>query len=285
MTPQAVKVGILPEPTIQLTQDQIDAYHREGFISVDQISTPDEIEKLRIIYDRLFQQQAGRSDGNQFDLGGTDEDGKQPVLPQIIDPARYAPELTYGLFRANALAIAKQLLGSDAQPQGEHAIFKPALYGAATPWHQDEAYWNPGMNYNAFSLWMPLQPATMENGCMQFVPRSHKNEILPHHSINHDPRVHGLEMDPLPDVDQAVAVPLSAGGCTVHANRMFHYTGPNRSTMPRRAYILMFGLAPTKRSDGRRFPWQEIKHTAQRDRANKAMAEAEARKRKEAVKV
>ena len=120
---------------------------------------------------------------------------------------------------------------------------------------------------------------------MQFVPRSHENEILPHHSINHDPRVHGLEMDTLPDVDKAVALPLSAGGCTVHANRTFHYTGPNRSTMPRRAYILMFGLVPTKRTDGRRFAWQEIKQTAQRDRANKAMAEAEARKGKEAMKV
>jgi ectoine hydroxylase-related dioxygenase (phytanoyl-CoA dioxygenase family) len=282
MTPQAVKAGVLPEPTVQLRQDQIDAYHREGFTSVDQISTPEEIEKLRVIYDRLFEQQAGRSEGDQFDLGGTDEDGKRAVLPQILNPARYAPELTYGLFRANALAIAKQLLGPDAQPQGEHAIFKPALYGAATPWHQDEAYWNPVMNYNAFSLWMPLQPATMENGCMQFVPRSHRNEVLPHHSINHDPRVHGLEMDTPPDVAKAVAVPLSAGGCTIHGNRTFHYTGPNRSTMSRRAYILMFGLAPTKRADGRRFSWQEVKQTARHDRANSAMPE---QKSKEAAKV
>jgi ectoine hydroxylase-related dioxygenase (phytanoyl-CoA dioxygenase family) len=284
MTPEAVEAGILPEPTVKLTQDQIDAYHREGFISVDQISTPDEIEKLRIIYDRLFQQQAGRNDGNQFDLGGTDEEGKQAVLPQILNPARYAPELTYGLFRANALAIAKQLLGPDAQARGEHAIFKPALYGAATPWHQDEAYWGPAMNYNSFSLWMPLQPATLENGCMQFVPGSHKNEVLPHHSINHDPRVHGLEMDTLPQAGQAVAVPLNAGGCTVHHNRTFHYTGPNRSTMPRRAYILMFGLPATKRTDGRRFPWEEIKQTARTQRSEKAASEAETRKNQEVAK-
>ncbi|HEY0008514.1 MAG TPA: phytanoyl-CoA dioxygenase family protein [Tepidisphaeraceae bacterium] len=267
MTPEAVAAGILPEPTIQLTQNQIEHYHREGYMVIEQISTPDEIEKLRVIYDRLFEQKAGRADGAQFDLGGTDEEGKQAVLPQILNPVKYAPELTYGLFRANGLAIAKQLLGPEAIANGEHAIFKPAIHGAETPWHQDEAYWSPALDYNAFSLWMPLQPARLDNGCMQFVPGSHRGEVLPHHSINHDPRIHGLEMDVVPGSDKAVACPLPAGGCTVHHNRTYHYTGPNRSTLPRRAYILMFGLPAKKRTDNRRFPWEEIKQTARTTRA------------------
>jgi ectoine hydroxylase-related dioxygenase (phytanoyl-CoA dioxygenase family) len=269
------------EPTIVLTQDQIDFYHREGYLALDAITTPKEVEWLREIYDRLFETRAGREEGNQFDLAGADEEGKPAALPQILNPSRYAPELKEGLYRVNALAIARQLLGPEAIAMGEHAIFKPAHVGAPTPWHQDEAYWNPQMEYNSFSLWMPLQPATLENGCMQFVPRSHRREVLPHHCIDHDPRIHGLELDPetgtesgvvLSGVDAAtvVACPLPPGGATVHHNRTLHYAGPNRSDIPRRAYILAFGLPPTPRAEPRTFPWNDQKQTAREQRAREA---------------
>jgi hypothetical protein len=55
----------------------------------------------------------------------------------------------------NALALATQLLGPGTEAQGNHAIMKPAGMGAATPWHQDEAYWNPELAYNALSVDTP----------------------------------------------------------------------------------------------------------------------------------
>src|SRR5262249_25958331 len=152
-----------------------------------------------------------------------------------------------GIFRVNALAIARQLLGPETQARGEHAIFKPAGRGAATPWHQDEAYWDPTLDYTAMSLWIPLQEATVENGCMQFIPRSHRQDVLPHHCIDNDPRIHGLEVDSI-DPSTAAACPIPAGGATIHHNRTLHYTGPNRTSIPRRAYILGFGLPSTPRS-------------------------------------
>jgi ectoine hydroxylase-related dioxygenase (phytanoyl-CoA dioxygenase family) len=178
---------------------------------------------------------------------------------------RYAPELANGQFRVNAMHIAKQLLGQECVAQGEHAILKPARIGAETPWHQDEAYWGEDREYNALSIWIPLQPATMENGCMQFVPGSQKLEVLPHHSIGHDPRVHGLEVEGA-DVSRAVACPIPAGGCTIHHNRTLHYAGPNRSDIPRRAYILGFGTPPKKRDIPRVFQWNRIKQTAREER-------------------
>lgn len=258
-------------PTVVLTQDQIDFYHREGYLSLDAITTQEEVAWLRGIYDRLFESRAGRESGDQFDLGGTDEEGRQAVLPQILGPSKYAPELKEGLFRVNALAIARQLLGPEAEPAGEHAIFKPARTGAETPWHQDEAYWDPKMDYESFSLWIPLQPATLENGCMQFVPGSHKQQVMAHHSINHDPRIHGLEIDAV-DTSTAVACPIPAGGATIHHNRILHYAGPNRSDIPRRAYILLFRRPPVQRADARDFPWNTQKETARQQRADEARA-------------
>jgi ectoine hydroxylase-related dioxygenase (phytanoyl-CoA dioxygenase family) len=261
-------------PTVILTQEQIDFYHREGYLSLDAITTQEEIAWMRDIYDRLFAMRAGREEGNQFDLAGTDEEESEATLPQILSPTRYAPELKEGLFRVNALAVARQLLGPEARAMGDHAIFKPAHIGAATPWHQDEAYWGAMMEYNSFSMWVPLQPATLENGCMQFVPRSHRLEVLPHHCINNDPRIHGLEVDAA-DVSQAVACPLPPGGCTIHHNRTLHYTGPNRSDIPRRALILGFGTPAQPRATTRSFPWNDAKQTPREERARAAAARAE----------
>lgn len=256
------------EPTVRISQEQIDFFHTNGFLSVPSISTPEEIERLKTIYDRLFASRAGRDEGNQFDLGGSDEEGKTAVLPQILNPKKYAPELEEGLFRINALAITRQLLGPQAAARGEHAIFKPARYGAATPWHQDNAYWSPDYEHCSLSVWMPLQPATLENGCLQFVPGSHKWDILPHHCINNDPRVHGLELDnPEKYTANAVACPLAPGGATFHLNKTLHYAGPNGSDIPRRAYILGFGLTATKREVPYDFYWNRAKHTPREERA------------------
>jgi ectoine hydroxylase-related dioxygenase (phytanoyl-CoA dioxygenase family) len=238
-----------------LTDEQVAFFRSEGYLVLDEVAPPEEVAWMRAIYDRLFAERAGRSTGDHFDLAGADDDDTEAALPQILEPSKYAPELRDGVYRTNARAIAEQLLGRGVESRGEHAILKPTRVGAETPWHQDEAYWGGASDHDALSIWIPLQPATPENGCMCFIPGSHRGDVLPHHAIAHDPRVHGLEADGA-DSSAAVACPIPAGGCTIHHSRTLHYTGPNRSDEPRRAYILMFGLPPVPRPDGRRFPWR-----------------------------
>jgi ectoine hydroxylase-related dioxygenase (phytanoyl-CoA dioxygenase family) len=256
---------------IQVSEEQIQFFRNNGYLAIESITTPEELEMMRDAYDRIFAQRAGRESGDQFDLAGTDEEGTEAALPQILNPPKYAPELRDTIYRKNALAISQQLLGPETVPMGDHAIFKPARFGAATPWHQDEAYWNPELEYTTLSVWMPLQEATIENGCMQFIPGSHKLEVLPHHSIHHDPRIHGLEVDEgCANLSNPAICPLPAGGATFHLNRTLHYTGPNRSDIPRRAYILGFGLPPQPRATPRRFPWNEQKIAPRQERAKAA---------------
>lgn len=256
------------QPTLTLTQEQIDFFHREGYLVIPVITTPEEVVQLQAIYDRLFATKAGRAEGDHLDLVTTDEDDQAPVLPQILNPAKYAPELVDTLFRANALAIAKQLLGDEVTGGGDHAILKPPYTEASTPWHQDEAYWSADKEYSALSIWIPLQEATLENGCMQFVPGSQQHDVLPHHPIGNDPRVIGLEVD---DVERwannAVACPIPAGGATIHHSRTLHYTGPNRTAEPRRAYILGMGAPAKPRAVVRDFYWQTMQKTQWQARA------------------
>jgi ectoine hydroxylase-related dioxygenase (phytanoyl-CoA dioxygenase family) len=250
----------------RLSENQVSHFNEQGYLQLDRLADVDEIAWVREIYDRLFADRVGWDRGQQFDLAGTDDPAAKPRLPQLMNPANYAPELEKAAFRRAALEIARQLLGPDAERGDEHAICKPATDGAATPWHQDEAYWDPAFSYDALSIWIPLQEATLINGCMQFIPGSHHGQILPHHSINHDVRVHGLETDEV-DPRHAVAVPLAAGGCTIHHSRTLHYTGPNQSGAPRRAYILTFRKPPLPLAAPRDFPWLTARRAARQERA------------------
>lgn len=60
---------------------------------------------MRAAYDKIFQQRAGRDEGNQFDLAGSDEEGKEAALPQDLNPGKYAPELKKSA-EANARSIS-----------------------------------------------------------------------------------------------------------------------------------------------------------------------------------
>lgn len=254
-------------PTLTLTADQIAFYQREGYLRLPAITTAEEVTALCQIYDRLFATEAGRAEGDHLDLSSPDGDGQKAVLPQILNPSKYAPELAATRFRANAEVIARQLIGPEADFRGDHAIRKAAFSEAETPWHQDEAYWEPDLEYEELSIWIPLQPATLDNGCMHFIPGSQAQEVLPHHPIGNDPRVVGLEVDEAQTrAVGAVACPLPAGGATIHHSRTLHYTGPNRTAEPRRAYILAFGLPRKQRATARDFYWLAQQKTSWQER-------------------
>lgn len=261
----------MSEPTLILTQAQIDFFHKEGYLALSAITTAAEVEQLQEIYDRLFSTKAGRDQGDHLDLVTVDDDEAEEMLPQILNPSKYAPELATTAFRANAEAIAKQLLGPDARFTGDHAIRKPPHSGVETPWHQDEAYWDADKEYNSLSIWIPLQEATIHNGCMQFIGGSQAQEVLPHHPIGNDPAVIGLEVDDAEARAQNAAIcELPAGGATIHHSRTLHYTGPNHSDQPRRAYILAFGTPAKQRAVARDFYWQRMQQTKWQERNNQA---------------
>jgi hypothetical protein len=212
----------------------------DGFLVIESFVSAEEVERLRTVYDRLFGSDAGRAEGKRIDLVGAESPGA-PNLPQIIEPSRFAPELRSGEYVARARSLARAFLGEDLLDGfGDHMIFKPPGAGAATPWHQDAAYHDPTKVERSINFWMPLDDADLDNGCLHYVPGSHRSDVLPHHSIGNDPRVHGLEVDhPESWHERSVACPIAAGGCALHLPTTLHYAGPNRSARQRRAYTLI----------------------------------------------
>jgi ectoine hydroxylase-related dioxygenase (phytanoyl-CoA dioxygenase family) len=248
------------KPTLVLTKEQIEFYHREGYLKLEGLMPPEEIERMKVIYDRLFEAQVGRKTGEFFDLAGRDEDNK-PKTAQLMNPSKFAPELASGewQYKVNATAIAKQLQGEKSYFRQDLAICKPAKSAAPTMWHQDSAYNDPKFDYDNLNVWIPLQDVNEENGCMSFVPRSHiKKEILKHHRP--DPKVEGIECLEV-DLKKATPMHLPAGGCTIHHARLLHYASGNHSNGPRRAFILEYEVPPVKRAVAHVYTWNDNRQT------------------------
>jgi len=259
--------------TSVMTAEQVAAFHRDGFVSVQNLSSRAEIESLKEAYDRLFSERRGWDSGDLFDMVGRDDLKKGLSLPQMLWPSRYEPLLRQTALYHNAYAIAQQLLGPKLENILEHAIMKPAGQGAATPWHQDDAFSRPGTGFvEAISIWMPLQDVSVASGCMQYVRGSNHGPLLDHQSPNNDPRIHGLQIKGEFDLTNAVPVPLSAGDAVIHHSRTIHGAGVNSGTEPRRAYILGYSVQsrPHERMM-KDYPWNLEKQTAREERELQAM--------------
>jgi hypothetical protein len=251
-----------PRPTgidlvVDLNTEAVDAFRRDGFTSIQRITTDEELEWLGVLYDELFDRKQAGFPGGYFDLARPYESAGADALPQALFPEMAIPALVETVYYRNARRMVAQLLAEDesALRGWGHMILKPAFHGHATPWHQDEAYWESAKTYNAAGVWMPLDDADETNGCMTFLPGSHRFEVLRHRHIGDDPAVHGLEVVEAIDTSRAVAVPLAAGGATFHHPRMLHYTGPNRSPRRRRAYANEFQTEPSPREAVAERPW------------------------------
>ena len=252
----------------QLSADQLAAFRRDGFLRVDNLTSRDEIETLKVVYDRLFTEQRGWDSGDLFDMVGRDDRDKGLSLPQMLWPSRYEPFLRQTRLYESAYAIAQQLLGTGLENILEHAIMKPAGHGAATPWHQDDAFSRQGSGFiEAISIWMPLQDVDVGSGCMQYIKGSNHGPLFDHRSPNNDPRIHGLELVAPPDLTHCTPVPMPAGAAVIHHSRTIHGAGVNKSNQPRRAYILGYSVQSRPHHRLMRdYPWNLEKQTARDQR-------------------
>lgn len=240
-------------------------FRSEGYLVAADMIPLDAIAETRRVAADLMNRHAGRATGDFLDLVGDDADEAAALLPQLLMPVKYAPELADSPLRSVAWSVARDLLGDDAEYQGEHIIAKPPRVGAETPPHQDEAFWSGHLDYDCISVWIPLQDVGEPEGCLRFVPGSHVGEVLAHRPAGGDPACNSFELlEPPPGL---LSAPIQAGGLSVHHCRTIHGAGANTGTDTRYAYIYGFG-GPVKRcGEPRTFPWQGMQATARQARA------------------
>jgi len=122
------------------------------------------------------------------------------------------------------------LIGQEVQLKDVMALSKPPFIGSEKPWHQDNAYFNWLPLDLVGTVWIALDDATVENGCMHLLPGQHKRGPLRHY--------HTIDCEILPErLDTSLAVPveLKAGGVLYFSALLPHQTPANASPARRRA--------------------------------------------------
>jgi hypothetical protein len=204
------KIGPRPDISFELTptKAEIEFFRENGFLALDRITTDEEVAWLRSIFELIFSDEYAGQPGSPVDRSGTTGPG-QPVarLSQSFFPEMFFPEIMNTQFRRNAKRYAAALLSvpeKDISSWG-HMIQKRPGGRAASP-HQDHAYWQPELDYCALGVWLPMHDVSVEMGCMQFVPGSHKNGLMRHRQ--EDEPIHNvLTLAEKLDMSKMVACP------------------------------------------------------------------------------
>jgi hypothetical protein len=247
---------------VRLDVEMLEQFARDGFLTFETRLTASQVTLIRDTLVRLHRRNAGFRQGALFDAMGPDAGGAMKLSPQMMHPHAFAPELLETDFFFLARGIAEQLLGAEARFRSDVSLMKPAYFGEATPWHQDEAFQDPAFAYRQVSFWLALQPTTESNSCMSCIPGSHLGTVLPHWFPGGDVRIHALDCADAVDLRQAVSCTLPAGGCLILDQRTVHGAGPNVSACDSLGYVLTFELAPTPVGAPRSFPWLAAQQTA-----------------------
>jgi ectoine hydroxylase-related dioxygenase (phytanoyl-CoA dioxygenase family) len=238
-----------------LTAEQIAEFHREGFLVLDQAMIPEsELTACRAVLMDMITGGKGRSEGRNIDLIARDG-GDDVISPSVLQPSMYSRELRQFAYRKTALAIAKQLMGPKAEFAGDHTIFKPSHKGGPTPWHQDEAFREPGFAYKEISIWIAMTASTLDNGAMAYIPRSHMLGVLPHRLNGGSREANTIECFAGFDPDAAAVRPIPAGAMIIHDARTVHGALGNKTSSSRLAYILQYATPVKLSKQMRDAPW------------------------------
>lgn len=144
---------------------------------------------------------------------------------------QHEPRLSAIAKDPSLLAVVECLLGAEPELFQDMALFKPPGIGREKPWHQDHAYFNVPQGTPVVGVWIALDEADLQNGCMVLQPGGHHGGPLPHFN-RRDWQI--CDADVLKR-GHGVAAPLPSGGCLIFDGLVPHGTPTNRSNRRRRA--------------------------------------------------
>lgn len=129
------------------------------------------------------------------------------------------------------LDVVERILGPDILVWGSTFFIKEPHTESYVSWHQDLRYWGLDDVNGQVSAWIALSPVTQANGCMRFVPGSHKGDMVEHNDTFDDANflTRGQEADVAIDDASVINVPLEPGQASFHHGKLLHASAPNRS--------------------------------------------------------
>jgi len=223
----------------RLTDEQVASYHERGYLSGVRILTDEQVEQLRGELAEFFAPQHAGSD-LWYEYHTNESADPSTVLFHALGAWRIRPGFHDVLWHPAFTVPASQLLGGAVRFWHDQLFCKPARHGGVVAWHQDYSYWTRTKPIAHLTCWIGLDDSTRENGCVHYVPGSHRWDLLPITGLAGD--MHAIR-EVLNDEQWAafsnpVAVELKKGECTFHHGLTIHGSFENRSQRPRRATVI-----------------------------------------------
>ena len=237
-----------------LTQEQIERFFSDGYLVIENVFDHNTIlnpvkEEYRQLLDQLIAQwiESGEispppADADFFDkLNICYQQGCDWFQPMDISlpadrinpdtPMHFGPAVFDLLTAPSLLDIVEQLIGSEITSNPiQHVRLKPPVsklnkdevraHIASTDWHQDRGVGHAEADEtDMVTVWCAVTDATVENGCLQVVPKQQIDRLLPH-----CPKSQTALADGFVDISQAIPLPVKAGGIV-----LFHPLTPHSS--------------------------------------------------------
>ncbi len=223
----------------QLSQEQIEYYQKNGFIVIEDFLSPEELQQWRSAVMAAINERGGRKmPDKELKIGeddGINEDADYfgKVFDQLLNLWQTNDKVKELMFDERIGEMAAKLAGADGiRIWHDQALFKRP-WANPTAWHLDTPFWSFA-DKRAISIWVALDDATLENGCLYFIPGSFKETTYEFKAI-------GKNMDAVFEVYPQFAktapfiAKMKAGSCSFHNGLTIHGAGPNMTPGFRRA--------------------------------------------------
>lgn len=222
----------------RLSEDQIEFYREHGYLGG--IKMLDDVQ-LRTLREELAELVDPAHPGHElfYEFNANESADPQQILFHALGGWRIKRGLHDLLWHPAFVVPASQLLGGAVRFWHDQIFYKPARHGGIVIWHQDYSYWTRTVPMAHVSCWIGLDDSTRENGCVHYVPGSHRWQLLPRASFANSMDAVLDSLTPSQRVEfKPVAIELKAGECSYHHPLMVHGSYANTTDRPRRAVVL-----------------------------------------------
>jgi ectoine hydroxylase-related dioxygenase (phytanoyl-CoA dioxygenase family) len=223
----------------KLTDEQVNFFHENGYLANIKL-----LEDWQV--DVLNEELAAIIDPEHpanplfYEFHSNESVDPNTTLFHALGAWRVTPGFHDVLWNPAFIVAASQLLGGNAVRFWHDQLFcKPAHHGGVVAWHQDYSYWTRTKPMQHLTCWTALDDASIDNGCLYYVPKSHRWGLLDKPELAGS--MEGL-MEYLTEDQKAefnpVPIEMKRGYAAFHHPLMVHGSYENKSDRSRRAFVL-----------------------------------------------
>jgi ectoine hydroxylase-related dioxygenase (phytanoyl-CoA dioxygenase family) len=216
-----------------LTDQQLDQFRRRGHLTIPSFFTDDEIEAALADVDAWSRQFLATLTAADHRWYAEQQTGSELVLRKLDNPVFHRDLFRQLAKKPELVEIVEQIIGAGVSVFFSQVFMKPPEVGGPKPVHQDNYYFGPDDLDATLTVWIALDDATTENGCLYYSD-VHQQQVLAHTAPAAEP--FNLQIDShVAAASPMVAAPVPRGGISLHHGNTLHQSSSNRSKHPRRA--------------------------------------------------